>query len=806
MKKLLLLLSVLLPVCVLGQNNNLIMPSVDPVADSLAFLRVQARMDSIRAHRPTIAVVLAGGGARGMAHLGVLRYMEENGIPVDLIGGTSMGGLVAGLYSLGYDAQYLDSLVRAIDWTVMMSDRVPDSYQTYTVRRNKERFAVGIPFHYENEALENRVAKQIRNNHNSVQNETRSGDMSTEMMSRIGLGLPDGFLYGFNVQNTLSSVSVGYQDSLAFDRLPIPFYCVATDMATLSEKNWTEGDLVDAMRSTMAIPFYFRPVRTEGMVLADGGARNNFPVDVALAMGADIIIGSEMPISRNLSELGSLVGLALQNVTMMASEAVAQNREEADILIQHELEGYSMLSFDEASIKDIIAQGYAQAEAHADEFRRIADMVRGYPAVKTAPRAVDINKKKVQVKDVIIRGLSDKEAAHLLNPAVLPRDNRYDREKIEQVLSLLYGTRAFETVTYSMEGSEEPYTLVFECQKGQINEFGAGAHIDTDEGVYLGAYLGIGTRRLSGLRFLSELKIGKNADVYLDLSYKPLSDLPVIGIDVKGAYSDFDFKDNDLTARYRGLNLRAEAYVEDSRLVYGTVRLGVTTDFEPFENYLDNTMTWKGWDLRSRWFSTFASLRYDTLNESYFPTKGYRVTVNTRYVFNGWSIYQEDFDGAEPYEGKVPPYSVGALSLTGVLPIGNRFYVQPSFHGGWTTEYSGRMNFAHNLSVGGFLAGRYMEYQIPFFGFGGVPQICERYAATAQLDLRYRLNYKLFLTARGGIFQNQDSLKHLVRNPLKAYAFGGEIGYKTVVGPLKAAVQWCDPVGVTFFASFGFDF
>ncbi len=120
MKKQLLLLSVLLPVCLLGQNNNLIMPSVDPVADSLAFLRVQARMDSIRAYRPTVAVVLAGGGARGMAHLGVLRYMEENGIPVDLIGGTSMGGLVAGLYSLGYDAQYLDSLVRAIDWTVMM--------------------------------------------------------------------------------------------------------------------------------------------------------------------------------------------------------------------------------------------------------------------------------------------------------------------------------------------------------------------------------------------------------------------------------------------------------------------------------------------------------------------------------------------------------------------------------------------------------------------------------------------------------------------------------------------------------------
>ncbi|MBR1407203.1 MAG: patatin-like phospholipase family protein, partial [Bacteroidales bacterium] len=90
---------------------------------------MRARMDSIRQYRPTVAVVLGGGGARGLAHLGVLRYMEELGIPVDLIGGTSMGGLVAGLYSFGYGQQYLDSLVRAIDWTVMMSDRVPDDYQ-----------------------------------------------------------------------------------------------------------------------------------------------------------------------------------------------------------------------------------------------------------------------------------------------------------------------------------------------------------------------------------------------------------------------------------------------------------------------------------------------------------------------------------------------------------------------------------------------------------------------------------------------------------------------------------------------------
>ena len=187
-----------------------------------------------------------------MAHLGVIRLIEELGIPVDIVTGTSMGGLVSGLYSLGYGAGYIDSLVRAIDWTVMMSDKIPDSYQTYKVRKNKERFAVTIPFHYDNEDMRSRVERQLGYDKNYEQSDTRTGDMGQEMMAKIGLGLPDGFLFGFNVRNTLSSVSVGYQDSLAFDQLPVPFFCVATDMLSMTEKNWTSGNIVDAMRSTMA--------------------------------------------------------------------------------------------------------------------------------------------------------------------------------------------------------------------------------------------------------------------------------------------------------------------------------------------------------------------------------------------------------------------------------------------------------------------------------------------------------------------------------------------------------------------------
>ena len=788
-------------------QNGLVMPSVDPVADSIAISKVRARMDSIRQHRPTVALVLAGGGARGMAHLGVLRFLEENGIPVDLVGGTSMGGLVSGLYSMGFSEHYLDSLVRAIDWTVMMSDKIPDSYQTYKVRKMKEKYALTIPFHYEDANIQSKVRRQVSVKKNYEQSDTHTGDMGAEMMSKIGLGMPDGFLFGFNVRNTLSSVTVGYQDSLDFNKLPIPFFCVATDMYSMSEKNWTSGKVVDAMRSTMAIPVYFRPVRTEGMILADGGTRNNFPIDIARAMGADIVIGSEMPTNRELSELNSLADLALQNISMMSSDASNINRKDADILIQHELAGYTMLSFDKQSVDDIIRQGYENSKQFAEAFKALSEMVGTGTASTPKATATDINKRKVKVGSVLIEGLSEKESNYLLRPSLIPTDNMFNRNKIESVLSTIYGTRAFESVTYSMRGAKEPYTLVFDCQKGQSNEFGAGVHIDNDEMVSLGGYLGIGTRKLSGFRFLSELKLGNVSNMNFDLSYKALKDLPVFGITLKNSYCDIKYWDNGENARYNAINVRTEGYLEDARMVYGSVRFGMAADFEPYENYLDSNLEWQGWDFTSRWFSTFSNLSYDRLNESYFPTRGFKVSLDTRYVFAGYSIYLEDEETGEiGYEDYVPPYSVGIAHMTGVLPLGNSFVLQPSVYAGWMTETPGHMNFVHTLAVGGTRCHRYIEYQIPFFGFNSGFQACRHYAATAQLDMRYRLNHKNYLTFRGGLMQDKDTLKELIDSKLSAYAFGAELGRKTILGPLLAGVQWCDKTGFSGSFSFGFNF
>ena len=809
MKKLLTLLLLCCSMAASGQYKP-VMSSVDPVGDSISFARVRARMDSIRQYRPTVAVVLGGGGARGMAHLGVLRLMEELGIPIDLIGGTSMGGLVAGLYSFGYGQEYLDSLVRAIDWSVMMSDRVPDDFQSYRIRKDKERFILNIPFHYTSAEANARLRKQLEVTKVYDKVKTHTADMSREAMNKIGLGLPDGFLFGLNVRNMLSSLSVGYQDSLAFDRLPIPFYCVATDMVSMKEKNWTDGTVVDAMRSTMAIPFYFRPVRIGGMILSDGGTRNNFPADIARAMGADIVIGSEMPSPRDLTELNSMVSLAMQNITMMSLESAAENRKHTDILLQHTLEGYNMLSFDSASVADIIRQGYELACQNREAFEAVARRVggAGVPPTKPQGRATDINAREVLVSEVRINGVSGREQQFLLDRAILESDKMYGRADVERILSTLYGTRAFESVTYHFEGTHEPYTLVFDCEPGQVNEFAASLHIDNDEVVYAGLRLGIGTRKLSGWRFVTEAKIGNAASLDLDFSHKFLAHFPSIGIHANMRYLNLMYTELGFDAKIKSLNTKLDLYLEDSRMVNGRFRLGVSAEMEPFENFVDAWTMWKGSDFRSYWLSAFGDFRFDNLDDGYFPNRGISFGVKGRYVFKGYSVYLEDEYNSvyDVYEGPVKPYFSGMAYVLGAIPLGARLTLLPSVYLSAASTYSGYMNFVHTLAAGGSLPSRYLENQLPFFGYSVSFHQLEHFALTPRLDLRYQFGHANYASLQAALLMNASEFKYMFRTQPTAFAVGVEYARKTVIGPLRVNAHWCDHTGFGLTLSFGYDF
>ena len=792
-----------------------IINSADPETDSIAFARSRARLDSIRLYRPTVGLVLAGGGARGLSHLGVIKYMEELGIPVDVITGSSIGGLVGGLYAMGYKHDELDSLVRKINWPVMMSDKIPDEYVPYRIKNYREKYLVRLPFHYTEKDLTRRFQQEHLLEMMAVEAGSSSSDILRESITKMGLGLPDGYLYGLNVRNQLSSVTVGYQDSLSFADLPIPFARVATDLYTMAPKYWTGGSLTSALRSTMAIPFLFRTVRKDGNVLLDGGMQNNYPVDIAKLMGADIVVGSEMSVHRELNELNSPADVLMQSVSLMASSAMEEALKMVDLNVHHELPGYSMLSFDEASVNDIIRQGYENAVAHKEAFEALAALVAG-KTVSVAPvrrtPAVNLAQRKVLVGEVRFDGITERERDRIFRKKDFPSDNLYDRDIIEAMLNRIYGTSAFEAVTYHLEGHEEPYTLVFDCQKGQVNDFAVGLRADIDEEVALAVRLGLGTRRLTGSRLVADLKLGSNPNLVLDWSFRSRAGLPSFGLASRTKY--MQTPSGYLSDTQSSMFTTAlDAYLEDSRMKDGTLRLGVTAEMIPYERVLTVDEYNLGWDWHSHWLSSFVTWKYVTFDDGYFPTRGLRFYADGRYVFGGRStkLYSPADDpdyvpgDFSTKTAPVPAYFSGSAGLEAALSLGRSFTFIPKLYLGWNPVDRDQMNPLHAVAAGGFIANRYVEHQLPFFGFPTGYRYCRPISAVLQLDARACIARKNFVTARAGLFQDDYDMQGMFR-AAPYYAFGLEYGRQIIIGPIRVAAQWCNITGLTAYASVGFDF
>lgn len=226
-------------------------------------------LPALAQERKKVGVVLSGGGAKGVAHIQALKVIEEAGIPIDYIVGTSMGSIIGGLYSIGYTPQQLDSMVRKQDWMFLLSDRVKRSAMSLNEREKSEKYVFSFPF-------------------------TKSPKDAVS----------GGIIKGQNLANLFTELTVGYHDSVDFNKLPIPFACVSQNIVNGEQIVFHNGILATAMRASMAIPGVFTPVRKDSMILIDGGMINNYPVDVARSMGADIIIGVD--VQNNLKGIDKL--------------------------------------------------------------------------------------------------------------------------------------------------------------------------------------------------------------------------------------------------------------------------------------------------------------------------------------------------------------------------------------------------------------------------------------------------------------------------------------------------------------------
>src|SRR5277367_1364683 len=279
--------------------------------------------------RPKLGLVLEGGGALGLAHIGVITWMEEHRIPVSYVAGTSMGGLVGGIYATGRSPAEVRELINGINWDQVLSGVIP--FRDLSFRRKEDAHEV-------------------------------PGEL--EFGLRDGLQFPSGFNTGQEVNLVLDRVALPYSEIASFNDLPIPFACVASDLITGKPHVFRDGSLAFAMRSTMSLPGIFTPVRSGKHLYADGFLLDNLPIDVGKEMGADVVLGIHLetaPLNPN-TNLSSF-GVLGQAISVMSAANVLRSMEQADILVVVPLQKYTSLDYNKADA--IIKLGYDAAASKA---------------------------------------------------------------------------------------------------------------------------------------------------------------------------------------------------------------------------------------------------------------------------------------------------------------------------------------------------------------------------------------------------------------------------------------------------------
>lgn len=696
----------------------------------------------VQAPRKKVGLVLSGGGAKGMAHIGALKIIEKAGVPIDYVVGTSMGSIIGGLYSIGYTPEQMDSLVRKQDWQFLLSDRTPRGEKNMAERETDERYVISVPF------------------------------SKTAIKEVTG-----GLIKGQNLANLFSELTLGYHDSINFNKLPIPFACVSENIANGEEVDFHQGVLATAMRASMAIPGVFTPVRIDNMVLIDGGVVNNYPVNVARQMGADVIIGvdvqSELKPADELNSAGTILG---QLVDLMGQDMYLKNLKETNVHIKVDVKGYSAASFTPIAIDSLIIRGEQAAD---DQMRALLELKKqiGLPAdYHPIRKAVYEPVQWVMIDQINFNGLDEKDKKWIMKRCDLKEKSFNSIKRIEEATSIIRANTNYSSVTYKLTGiSGGEYNLNYTINKKQENRINIGIRFDSEEiaALLVNVQTTLNTKLPSYLS--ATARLGKRYGAKFSYGIEP-SPLTTLSLAYQFQYNDIDYYqsgDHVFNSRFRYHKGEISYY----NVWLRNVRFGIGACYELYDYgkflYQDG---FEGVNVNTEhFFNYFANLYYDTYDKAYFPRKGVRL-------HGAYTLYTDNFieyDNSTPFSGIM-------TSFEGVIPVSQRFSIIPSLHGrlllGKNIPYS-KMNI-----MGGDIMERYLPYQLPFAGTTRV-ELMKNSLMIGGIKFRQRMGSIHYLTLTG----NYALSSHKIKNILKEKTMFGcavTYGMDSMFGPLEATLNY----------------
>lgn len=694
-----------------------------------------------------VGLVLSGGGAKGLAHIGVLKALEEAGVRIDYIGGTSMGAIIGGLYASGYTAHELDSIFATTQFNILIRDEVPRKSRSMREKEEAEKYALILPF------------------------------------DRFKLELPSGYSKGQNLYNLLSRLTSHVAHIPDFSDLPIPFFCVATNAETGEEIILESGFLPQSLVASGALPSIFNPVIINDTVMIDGGVVNNYPVELVREKGMDIIIGVDVQDSlKTREELQSALRLLTQVNNFNTISAMVDKRPKTDIYLHPKIDNFTVMSFQEG--RNIIKSGEESAEPFKDVFKEIASQQKKKPEIQIEK----INRDSLYISEVEINGNEYYTRSYILGKLRFRPPIKLTYDEFGEGINALSVTGNFTSINYRLERNQENGTklILNVIENPSRMSFRFAAHYDE---LFKTAALANITRKriLTNNDILSlDVIIGDNIryniEYYIDKGF-----YWSVGMNSKYHFFDtqvplsFIKKDlfEDLSTSLSSLSLRYNDFT--NQLYFETIFkrsfiFGVGGEHK-YLRFLSESLIESEDNQRlifesTNYLSTYGFLKYDNRDSGFFPRRGV-------YFHADWHWYLYAYGRNEDFE----PFSIGKAKVAWAHPITQKTAFNIEFGGGFKLGSRGSTPLDFALGGYGF---KEMNNIIPLLGYNPLSLRGNSFLnSTLTIDYNFIRKNHLNLSATivnvgDDLFQTGEWLEGITH-----YSIAIGYGLESLLGPME---------------------
>ncbi|HWB90494.1 MAG TPA: patatin-like phospholipase family protein [Puia sp.] len=703
--------------------------------------------------RPKIGLALSGGGAKGLAHIGILKAIDSAGLKIDYITGTSMGSIIGALYAIGYSADSIEKITEKIDWGLLLSNQSSMRSMIMDEKDEYGKYDVELPWVNHNFRFATGVIEG----------------------QELWLKFSELFRPVYNIKD--------------FSHFSIPFKCIATDVTTGEAVVLDTGEIVSALRSSMAIPSVFTAVEYGGRKLVDGGVVRNFPVRDVREMGADIVIGSDLSGPPRTSDQ---VTNALQVLLQVAFfREAADTRTEiplCTIYVHQPLDKYNMGNFGEANA--IINAGLKEGRKLYPRLKALADSLDAIygPQEVVKNRLPPVN--PVKISSHTVKGLKNTSEGFFFQSMDLENNHYYSANDLSRMVRRAFGTRYYNRITYSLAPQPDGSSRIdFDVEENPLTFAKVGLNYNQFSGI--SAILNLTSRDFftPTSRSLVTMNVGQNFRVRAEhLQY--FSRRANFSFRLSPQYDHFQITTYN---NYTEAGLYDQSYFRmDGNFGYSTNRdltfgLGSKWEYTQDDPSITSSLDFKG---DNNFMTSYLFIRSNTLDRPVNPRRGFKFNVEADHVFeqNPRAQYFASNQTRSDTSFSAAPYQRFLITYDQYLPLAERYTLQTHLQGGLNLHY--RNNIMNEFSIGG-LTDQFHNQVV----FAGLREGTFYSASIAEgaLALRYQLFNNVLITGKANVlFNNFITKSNFFTTPdfLSGYAL--TFTYNFALGPLELSAMYCD--------------